>query len=172
MTARKRTSTTRSSASEDLVDLDAAAPVELDHPDPALTRWQELADRDPIVQHDGDAEKILGHIHPRPAWADPDCDYTGRSHLSTSYGSEPVRVVASHDFGVDHGDKWEPACAWVSAKFYGNSHESVQVTFSQVVDGKGDSSKWQNVSMSFQPHEVRELIEVLRSAVDLFGGAK
>jgi len=147
---------------EPIVDLE---PVDLDPPNPAIARWEALADRDVHVQHDGDAEKMLGHIHPRPKWADPDRDQTGRSHLSTAYASTPVRVVASHNFGVDHDDWWEPASAWVSAKFYGNSHESISITFSQVAD----SGNWQNVAMSFQPDEARELIEVLQAAVDLFG---
>lgn len=34
-------------------------PVELDPPDPALVRWQELADRDWMICHDGDASKVL-----------------------------------------------------------------------------------------------------------------
>lgn len=147
-------------------------PVELDPPDPAIARWEELSLRKSYVCHGGDAEKILGSVHPRPAWADPDHDQTGRSHLSTSYGSAPVRVISSHNFGADHNGTWQPACAFVSAQFYGNSHESVKVTFSQVVDGKGDKSQWQNIAMSFQPHEALELAEVLRAAVDLFGGAE
>ncbi|OBG43011.1 hypothetical protein [Mycolicibacterium fortuitum] len=153
-------------------DTDSAEPVNLDPPAPALERWRELTDRGFEVRHDGDAEKILGGVHPRPVWADPDFDETGRSHLSTSYGSEPVRVISSHNFGVDHGDVWQPACAFVSAHLYGNSHESVTVTLSQVVDGDGGKSKWQNIGMSFQPHEALELAEVLRAAVDLFGAAK
>lgn len=158
-----------SSDAENTVPVTDLEPVELDPPDPALARWQELADRSPAIYHAGDAEKMLGHIHPRPAWSDPDEDMTGRSHLSTAYSSTPVRVVAAHDFGVDHGDWWEPAVAWISTKFYGNSHESIQVTFSKVVDGKGANSKWQNVSMSFQPDEARELVEVLQAAIDLIG---
>ena len=147
-------------------------PVNLDPADQALDRWERLSYRESEVRHDGNAEKILGSIHPRPAWADPEYDTTGRSHLSTSYGSAPVRVVSSHNFGADHGDVWQPACAFVSAQFYGNSHESVKVTFSQVVDGDGGKSKWQNIAMSFQPHEALELAEVLRAAVDLFEVAK
>lgn len=149
------------------VDLE---PVELDPPDPALARWQELADRNVDVHHDGDAEKILGHIHPRPKWSDPEQDQTGRSHLSTAYSSRPVRVVASHNFGQDHGDWWEPAVAWVSARLYGNSHESVRVTFSQRDDS--DGGRWQNVAMSFQPNEAVELANVLLAAIDLIGGEK
>lgn len=145
---------------------DPFEPVELDPPNPALAHWEALADQNVVVHHDGDAETMLGKVHPRPKWSDPDHDQTGRSHLSSAYASAPVQVVASHNFGLNHGDSWEPARAYVSAKFYGNSHESVQVTFSQVVD----SGKWQNVAMSFQPNEALELADVLRAAVALFGG--
>lgn len=159
MTARKKVSEVEP------IDL---APIELDPPNPAITRWHALADRDFMVYHDGDAEVVLGNVHPRPVWADPDMDHVGRSHLSTWYSSRSVRVASAHDFGVDHGDHWQPSCAWVAARFYGNSHESICVTLSQVV-GKGSDSKWQNVSMSFQPNEARELAAVILAAVDLIG---
>ncbi|MEX7470589.1 hypothetical protein AB4Z39_12865 [Mycobacterium adipatum] len=164
MTARRtKSNTTKAVATTD----DPFEPINLDPPNPAITRWEALAERDVYVHHDGDAEKMLGHVHPRPAWADPEQDTTGRSHLSTSYGSLPVRVVASHNWGKDHGDWWEPAVVWVSAKFYGNRHETVQLTFSQIDDSDG---RWQNVAMSFQPDEARYLVEVLQAAIDLFGG--
>ena len=147
-------------------------PVELDPPDPALARWEVLADRDHEVDHDGDAEKVLGSVHPRPAWADPDEDITGRSHLSTGYKSRAVRVRASHAFGVDHGDRWQPACAFVHATLWGNSHESITVTLSQVVDRGTEKARWQNIAMSFQPHEAAELAEVLQAALELIGGEK
>lgn len=167
MAARTKKSNTDAAAPTDLT------PVELDPPNPAIVRWETLAERPIDVFHDGDAEKILGDAHPRPAWADPDQDQTGRSHLSTAYASVPVRVVASHNFGVDDGDRWEPASAWISAKLYGNSHESISITFSQVKDlDGGRTRRWQNVAMSFQPHEARELIDVLQAALDLFGGDK
>ncbi|MGE0219660.1 hypothetical protein [Mycolicibacterium sp.] len=55
-------------------------PVELDPPappDPAIARWQELAERDIIINHGGDAETVMPF--PRPAWADPDCDMIGNT---------------------------------------------------------------------------------------------
>jgi len=144
----------------ELVD---TTPVELDSPDPALTLWEQLADRDRSINHRGDAELILPF--PRPAWADPDSDVTGRSVLSTGYASEPVRVKVSHGCGVDHGDRWEPASAIVSARKWGNQSECVNLTLSAVVGGE-----WDNMGASLTLAEALELADVLQAAVALFGG--
>lgn len=141
-------------------------PVNLDPPNPAIARWEALAERPFEIRHDGDASLILGDQHPRPEWSDPDFDIVGRSHLSSGYKSQPVRVRASHAFGVNHDDEvWQPACAFVHATLWGNSHESITVTLSRI----GDGGKWNNTAMSFQPHEAQELIEVLQAALALLG---
>lgn len=140
------------------------APVNLDQPSPELVRWEELADRDTDIVHHGNAEKVLPF--PRPAWADPSEDGTGRSHLSTCYSSPPASVPATHSLGVDHGDWYEPARAIVSAKAWGSGRTCVNLTVSKVEDGSG----WSNTALSLQPSEATELARVLLAAVDLIGG--
>lgn len=66
--------------------------VDLDPPNPAIVRWQELADRVLPIQHDGDATKLLDF--PRPEWSDEDADFVGDSAFNVAYRSERVSVAA------------------------------------------------------------------------------
>lgn len=158
MTARKKPV-----AEANPVDLD---PVELDPPDPALVRWQELADWDGIIHHNGDAEAMLPF--PRPAWADADEDDFGQSYISTCYSSRPVRVAIKQAPGnrIDD-DQWAPAAALVSAELYGTGITKVSLTLTNIRE-----RRWHSVALGLSAAEALELADVLRAAVDLFGGAK
>lgn len=139
-------------------------PVNLDPPNPAITRWHELADWDGIIYHDGDAEAMLPF--PRPAWADADEDEFGQSYISTCYSSRPVRVAVKQAPGnrIDD-DRWAPAAALVSAELYGTGITKVSLTLTNISEGK-----WHAIALGLSPAEALELADVLRAAVDLFGG--
>lgn len=132
---------------------------------PALARWEELAEWDGIIYHDGDAEAMLPF--PRPAWADPDEDDFGQSYISTCYSSRPARVAVKQAPGNRiNADQWAPAAALVSAELYGTGIAKVAVTLTSIHAGK----EWRSVALGFSPAEALELADVLRAAVDLIGG--
>lgn len=153
----------------DAVDLE---PIDLDPPNPAIARWEELADWDGIIHHDGDAEKMLPF--PRPAWADPDEDEFGQSLHSTNYSSRPVRVSARYAPGnLIDDNSWAPAAALVSAELAGDGIAKVLLTVSNM---KGGSVKnggvWLGQAIGLTVDEALELADVLRAAVDLIGGVE
>lgn len=143
-------------------------PVELDPPDPALARWEELSDWDGITDHGGDAEDMLPF--PRPAWADPDHDVFGQSYISTCYAAPPARVAVKQAPGKRISDyRWAPAGALVSARLYGTGITEVHLTLAR---WNQDEKKWITLALGISPDEALELADVLRAAVDLFGGDK
>lgn len=158
MAAPKKKSNTAPLAPADLV------PVELDPPDPALARWEELSDWGGIIYHNGDAEAMLPF--PRPAWADADEDEFGQSYISTCYSSRPARVAIKQAPGnrID-ADRWAPAAALVSAELYGTGITKVSLTLTNIREGK-----WFSIALALSAAEALELADVLRAAVDLFGG--
>ncbi|MEX7474635.1 hypothetical protein AB4Z39_33665 [Mycobacterium adipatum] len=86
-------------AADTEMDAEDYQPVELDTPSTlppppaALVAWQELADRDIEVMHDGDVSKMMPF--PRPAWAEESYDLVGPSLLSTAYRSTVAHIPLS-----------------------------------------------------------------------------
>ena len=137
-------------------------PVELDPPDPALTRWQELAARDIEVEHDGDAAKII--TCPRPAWADPDYDRLAGTTTGCWYQSTPVQVASLTGGGTCDDDAFTPAHFRISARVHGSGDSLIGITMFRV-----RNKQWEEVGMSMTPADALELADVLRAAVNLFG---
>lgn len=142
----------------------SCSPVQLDPPDPAITRWQELADRGVIIDHSGDAEKVIPF--PRPAWADPDEDIIGNRLSSSYYTSEWARIPISYRDGEVTGDFFEPATMRVRAKMCGDGEKIIGISARQFA--KGEWHWWHGVGM--KPAEATELANALLAAVDLIGG--
>jgi hypothetical protein len=148
--------------SEELVDLD---PVELDPPSPEIVRWRQLAERETIIYHDGDATNIIPF--PRPAWADPDCDIVSDRLDRCYYTTEFARIPVSTRAGAVDADAFMPAHFDVRAKLGGDGHPIV-----------GMGLRWRNskgewcyeFSLGVTPAEALEFADVLRAAVDLLGG--
>lgn len=137
-------------------------PVELDPPDPTLARWEELLDRDRMIYHDGDAEKIMPF--PRPAWSDPDQDLITNSGLTSLYRAEPIPVTASRHDGRNDGKIFTPASVFVQPVLGGSGNKAVRLSFSKW----SGSSGWDNAPyMALTIPEVANLIDVLSAAVDL-----
>ncbi|MFL0292984.1 hypothetical protein ACJH6J_18295 [Mycobacterium sp. SMC-18] len=135
-------------------------PVELDPPAPEVVRWQELADRELVIYHGGDAEKILSF--PRPAWSDPDCDGIGNSVLNTRYRSAITYVVSGYGRGDVDDDELEPAAFGVRVAKFGDGTEVVNVHLRRQVDGK-----WVDFGLSMFLEQARELARVIDAAADL-----
>lgn len=147
----------------EIVDLE---PVELDPPDPAIARWEELSDWDGIIYHNGDAQAMLPF--PRPAWADVDEDDFGQSYISTCYSSRPARVAVKQAPGnYINADQWAPAAALVSAELYGTGIAKVALTLTNIKEGK-----WFSIALGLSAAEALELADVLKAAVDLIGGER
>lgn len=148
-------------------------PVNLDPPDPALARWQELADLTIVITHDGDAEKVMPF--PRPAWADPDEDSIGNTMGGSFYRSTPVDVATptAGGYKADNG-ALVPAHFTVSTRIHGNGMALVGLRISRYVvsnnEAKDGESRWIEWSASMPPATALELADVLRAAVDLLGG--
>ena len=145
----------------EVVDLDLP-PVELDPPDPAITRWQELGRDYPIV-HEGNAELVMPF--PRPAWADPDRDHIGECALACGYKSKVVKIAAGRSSGTADKDRLHPANVqvWAAVDFNG-VHGIGVVTQARYTDG------WRTTQMAMTVAEALELADVLRAAVDMLGG--
>lgn len=148
----------------EVIDSTDLAPLELDPPDPALARWQELADRMTAIRHAGDAERVMPF--PRPAWADEDYDVIGTSVPSSLYRSRSVEVAARW-FGGSDDDVFTPSIIAVHGKVDGDGIRSIGVTSRRTVD-----RKWQDFAMSLSVAGALELAGVLRAAVDLLGGER
>lgn len=142
------------------------SPVQLDPPDPAITRWQELADRDIVVEHDSDAEKVIPF--PRPAWADPEEDIIGNRLSSSYYTSAWVRIPMSYRDGEVYGDFFEPATMQVRAKQCGDGEKIIGISARQIA--KGEWHWWHGIGMTTA--EATALAEALLAAVDLIGGTE
>lgn len=140
------------------------APVELDGPDPALARWEELAYRDVGIIHDGDASKVLPF--PRPAWADPDEDLVSGCPLLSLYRALPVRVPVSRHRGDDRNGIMTTPAAYVQPVINGDKRASVRLSLSLYENGKWDNGNY----LAFRIAEARDLIGALQAAVDLIGG--
>lgn len=146
----------------EVVDVVDAAPVELDPPDPAVVRWQELAAKPRFVEHDGDASKVIPQ--PRPAWSDPDLDHVGTSWRASYYASAAAVVYASHATGDVDTEVWVPARISATAKLYGNGETSISVLTQSFVAGNPECAVGLTVA------ETVELIRILHSALDLIRG--
>lgn len=151
----------------EVVDMVDAAPVELDGPDPALARWQALADRATYIEHGGDATKVLPI--PRPAWSEPDADVVSDAISRSYYSSDTAFVAATNSEGKLVGDSWELSGVMVAAEQYGNGDRLVSMAARRVAASTG---KWHSWKVFLTVAEALELIDVLHAAVDLFGGAK
>ncbi|CAJ1495120.1 hypothetical protein [[Mycobacterium] burgundiense] len=139
-------------------------PVELDPPDPALVRWQELADRDWMICHDGDASKVLEF--PRPEWAVEDSDHIGKSPFGTAYRSERAVVTARGCADARNKDGlMSPAHVNVLAELWESGTRKVYLGIARF-----ENEKWSETMLGLYPSEALELAEVLRAAVDLLGG--
>jgi hypothetical protein len=155
VTAKKK------AADTEVVDLD---PIELYPPDPALTRWMEIAFRDDEIIHDGDASKVLPF--PRPAWADPDEDLVSGCPLLSLYRAIPVRVPVSRHRGDDRNGIMTTPAAYVQPVINGDKRASIRLSLSLYENGKWDNDKY----LAFRIAEARDLIGALQAAVDLIGG--
>jgi hypothetical protein len=156
-------SATQQIVETDIADLD---PVELDPPSPEVVRWQELADRNIRICHEGDAEKVIPF--PRPAGADPDCDIVGKGLAWSYYTSEWADVTVAHSPGAVDDDHVLPASVRVRAKWCGDGGRFVGLSMRDTQDGKWE---WPE-GFGLTSAEALELADVLRAAVDLLGGAK
>lgn len=164
MTARKTKSNTDVAVEVSPAEL---TPVELDDPDPVLSRWQELVDQERSVYHGGDIEKIMPF--PRPAWSDPDQDLFATSLPCCLYRAEPVKVPATrHNGNADDDEIWTSAGMYVQPAIGGTDVPVVRVSFSEYT-GRG----WNNKPyMALTVTEAKYLIEVLSAAVNVLGGEK
>lgn len=167
--------TTRTKCNADKVT-EAPAPAELDvqeldPPDPAIARWQELADRDVDIYHDGDASKVIAE--PRPAWSDPAEDLIGSAVSSFAYASSPVRIVNKLGYGVGDEESLKPARVYIRAVFAPQNalRQGVQIGLSRAT-GKTKDKPWINSEMILTTDEVSDLVDALTAALDLFGGVK
>ena len=165
MTARRTKSNTTST-----VDLDEAAPaeltpVDLDPPDPTIARWQTLANVDLVINHDDDAELVIPF--PRPAWAQPDEDYVGKSICSTWYNSDTVSIPTSHMGGESRGGAVLPSGLRVRGRLCGDGWHGVGMTLFRFID-----DEWTDLGCTMTVDEARKLAEVLLAAVDMVGGDK
>lgn len=145
---------------------DPFEPVELDPPDPAIARWQELVERDYYVYHDGDAEKYIPF--PRPKWSQPDEDQIEACLPLSAYKSEPVAVRSVHS-GGQRGvpGTLRPAAVVVTAFMYGTGEQVVNVKTERVYN---KTDQWQSLAVNLSPEEVADLIDVLTAALALIGG--
>lgn len=139
-------------------------PVELDPPNPATARWEELADRDVFIHHGGDAEKVMPF--PRPAWSDPDEDIIGRHLARCYYASAWVDIPLKYRSGEVQGGFIEPATIRIRAKWCGDGDQLVGLSMRQTVSGKWQC--WPGTGLTAA--EATALAEALLAAVDLIGG--
>ncbi|WP_204806462.1 hypothetical protein [Mycobacterium riyadhense] len=145
-----------------------SAPVDLDPPAPppaALARWKELADRDIVVYHDGDASKVIPFE--RPAWADPDHDIIGRNLSQTYYTSQWAEIPLSYVNGHIDEEELEPAVMRVRAKMCGDGIGFVGLSERRFANGQWKVSD----GVGLTPAEATEIAHALLAAVDLIGGA-
>ncbi|MGE2835464.1 hypothetical protein [Mycobacterium sp. SMC-4] len=140
-------------------------PVNLDPPNPAIARWQELAERDTDIYHGGDAEKMMPF--PRPAWADPDWDDVATTWQAACYRGAPVYVASFSGSGEDDGEIVRPACVRVIPRIHGCGSKLVGINIRRFVGGK-----WHEWGTSIQPEGALELADVLRAAVEVMGDEK
>lgn len=145
-----------------IIDLDPKPEIA-----PEIVRWQELADRDITVYHDGDIEKYMPF--PRPAWAHKGYDHAGYSILNSAYMSTVAHIPLSQSPGVDHGDMWEPAYVSVRALVWGNGVHKITV-HKYLPAGKNDEKPAIAISFSVTPAEAVDLAQAILAAVDLIGG--
>ena len=149
-------------------------PVELDPPAPEIVRWQELAEREIDLRHEGDASRVIQA--PRPAWSDPDEDLVDGAPHSSVYMSSPARVALCVHQGLsrDDGDELMPARVVVRA-FMGSMFDQelrgLEVRVVKRNKGKDkDEKPWFHTVFSLSVSEARELVDVILAAVDLVGG--
>ncbi|MDX1890125.1 hypothetical protein [Mycolicibacterium sp. 050158] len=159
MTARKPKSNTAVVASS--AEL---APVELDPPSPAVTRWIELTEKDVVVDHGGDASKVIPM--PRPAWSEPYRDVIGRSWATSYYCSEFANIaIRQGTFGENDGESLNPAKIQVRAKLCGDSSKWVGLTLRAMND-----DEWHTAGLGIRPQEAVELANALLAAVAILDG--
>lgn len=140
-------------------------PVDLDPPDPAIARWQELTERDIHIEHDGDAEKVLSF--PRPAWAGPDCDQVGVNVSLTSYNSDSAYIPANHMGGEAIGETVMPCGFRVRGRLIGEGWVGVGITTTRYTSGE-----WRELGATLTLDEARNLVDVILAAIDMVGGEK
>lgn len=157
---RTKSNTTKAVATTD----DPFEPVELDPPNPAIARWQELADRAIVIPHDGDASKVLEF--PRPEWSDETLDHVGCSAFNTAYRSERVRIAAR---GCSDARNVKgvitPAHVNVIAEQWESGTKKVYLGIARF-----EGNRWIEQMVGLYRAEALELAEALRAAVDLLGG--
>lgn len=140
-------------------------PINLDPPKPALKRWEELAERELSIEHNGDAEAIMPF--PRPEWADPDRDIVGRSRLVTCYESNAAWVPLGQQPGKSDSEVWFPAGIYVCAKIYSDRGQVIGFSINDVDFGTGE---WKTpVAVNMTAGEAVDLANVLLAAVELLG---
>jgi hypothetical protein len=139
--------------------------VHLDPPAPEIDRWQEFADREYIIYHDGNAEKIIPF--PRPAWAYPDGDIIGAYLTSCYYTSEFAHIPLQYSRGDFDDSALVKASIDVRAKLCGDGKPIVGLGIRQF---NPKTKKWTlELSQGLSPAEALDLIAVLQAAVALFG---
>jgi hypothetical protein len=159
-----------------IFDTGNSDPVDLDPPAPEILRWQELADRDVNIYHEGDASKVLAA--PRPAWSDPAEDAIGDSPSEAVYQSAPAKVALTLEPGLPYGDDELDPTRVVVRAFMGHMCEQsvygIEVKLCRPIKGRkhSDDKPWFHTRMSLTISEARELVEVLQAAIDLIGGEK
>lgn len=151
-------------------------PINLDPPDPKLARWQELAERDVDIYHDGDASLVINA--PRPAWSDPGEDYISTAGTASVYMSAPALVPLSLDRALktDDGDTLQPARLAVRAMMGTSADQVLHAIEIKLVRPAKDAQKsdkpWMHTPVSLTIREARELVDTLIAATDLIGDAE
>lgn len=141
-------------------------PVDLDGPDPAITRWQDLADRQIHIYHEGDASKVLEF--PRPSWACEDEDHIGGSPFNSAYRSERASVAARGCSAARNvKGLMTPAHVNVLAELWESGTKKVYLGIARYED-----HDWDEMMIGLYPAEALELAEVLQAAVNLLGGVQ
>lgn len=151
------------------VDLDLT-PVELDPPDPAITRWQELSGGDTAVPIDElTAEAIIPF--PRPRWADPDFDLvpegTSTWAGNCAYRATKARIPTFLDLGMVDDYGYQPATVQVIPCQIGTGQLGINIGFRKAANGG-----WAVNSVLLTPTAALQVADVLRAAVDLIGGER
>lgn len=140
---------------------------ELDPPDPAIMRWQELVAPSRRIEHEGNAENIIPF--PRPAWAHPDFDETDKGGLSwTSYNSDTAFVRASRMGGEPlDGVAFLPSGLNVRARCFGDGWAGVGISMFRYL-----KDQWVSLGCTLTLDEARQLIETLTAATNMIEGVQ
>lgn len=133
---------------------------------PAVARWNELVGRAIVINHDGDASKIIPF--PRPPWSDDHLDVIGRNLSQSFYNSDYARIPLAYSSGLVMDEYSTPASMNIRGRMGGDGIPFIGLSKHSVVDGNWQRSE----GVALTPAEATELAHALLAAVDLIGGEK